>query len=126
MWITKKLTAKEVPTKSSTATVLQPKHNDTAIASNEIRNAPLYAPYGISYIPKRGEQALLIPFEDGYICVGTLCEAKDIKEGELCLYSAGGAKIHLKANGDIILNGVRIDKYGNITALSLREGMTAE
>ncbi len=59
-------------------------------------------PYGVSSRAAGGRQAVML---DGY-CAGVLSgEDSKLSEGEVRLYSAGGAEILLKNNGDVVING---------------------
>ncbi len=69
---------------------------------------------GVVYLPADGEQVLLLPFEDGYVCVGALCRTEGLAAGELVLKSAGGACIRLQNNGEVVINSLRITPDGEI------------
>ena len=72
----------------------------------EYRSIPVLAPYGIAYIAPVGERSLVLPTEDGSVCVGVVAPAApDLQAGELMLYSAGGASIVLKNDGRVLING---------------------
>lgn len=59
-------------------------------------------PYGFSSLAEQGAKAVLI---DGY-CAGVSAQPDgSLEEGEVRLYSAGGAEILLKRNGDVVING---------------------
>ncbi len=75
---------------------------------------PLFAPAGVVYLPAEGEQVLLLPFEDGYICVGALCRTEGLAAGELVLKSAGGACIRLQNNGEVVINSLRVTPDGQL------------
>ncbi len=76
---------------------------------------PLFAPCGISFLPAEGERLLLVPFEDYYVCVGALAKTEGLRAGELTLTSAGGARIHLKNSGEVVINGLTVTADGRIT-----------
>ncbi len=75
---------------------------------------PLVAPAGICCAPAEGEQLLLLPYGDYYVCVGALVDCDGIAPGELKLKSAGGAVVHLKNNGDICINSLTVTKGGQL------------
>lgn len=59
-------------------------------------------PYGVSSRAQEGREALML---DGY-CTGVVAAADNtLAPGEVRLYSAGGAEIYLKNNGDVVING---------------------
>lgn len=68
---------------------------------------------GMDYLPKVGDKVFIMPFEDNYCCVGLITASTDIKSGEKRLESGGGY-IHIKNNGDVVINGVVITKSGII------------
>ncbi|MEG1179135.1 MAG: hypothetical protein RSD42_01850 [Oscillospiraceae bacterium] len=113
MWITKQLTQRENSTAATSAQVTLSDSNEVCTAgSSENRYVSVYAPYGIETRPPIGAQVLLLESEDGIACAGVLCHAQQIQEGEIRLFSKGGASIVLKNSGDITLNGVTIPKQG--------------
>ncbi|MEG0018328.1 MAG: hypothetical protein RSB36_03990 [Hydrogenoanaerobacterium sp.] len=76
---------------------------------------PLFLPTGICALPKEGDEALLLPLDGGAVCIATLCPPKaaaGLLNGELRLYSQGGAEITLKNNGDVVINGLTIKPNG--------------
>ena len=85
-----------------------------AVSTAEHRDLPVFAPPGIQSCPTEGDRALLIPAGGKNICAGVLSNAREIAAGELRLFSAGGASITLKNNGDIELNGITITKNGEL------------
>ena len=50
------------------------------------------------------------------VCAGVLADTSGLEAGELKLYSAVGARIVLKSNGDAEINGVRIGADGTVYA----------
>lgn len=59
-------------------------------------------PYGFASSPEEGRQAVML----GGYCAGLAsAPARDLEEGEVRLYSAGGAEILLRNNGQVVVNG---------------------
>ena len=103
MWISKKMiSAGQKKTLAEVATITGEK---TAQGSGEYRGLPMAAPWGIAYLPPNSTEAVLVESNIGNACVGVLAEEKEIEPGELMLFSAGGAYIHLKNSGEIVING---------------------
>ena len=73
------------------------------VTGESVHVAPeLLLPYGFSSAPPSGHQAVLV----GGMCAGvTAVRDSRLEEGEVCLYSAGGAEILLKNDGTVIING---------------------
>ena len=78
-----------------------------ASAANGIGQFALVAPSGIVCIPSKDEDAVVIPTDSGQMCIGVRIPSNsfNIEAGEMVLYSAGGAKIYLKNDGKVIING---------------------
>jgi hypothetical protein len=72
---------------------------------NDYRALPFAGPWGIAYLPPNAAQAVIVSTSAGDACIGALASDKGIKPGELYLYSAGGAEIYLKNNGEVEING---------------------
>lgn len=85
-----------------------------AVGAAEQRGIPVFAPRGIAYRPCVGDNLLLLPADGTTVCAGVLSATDGLLPGELRLCSPGGAVIRLLADGDILLNGVRITKKGEI------------
>ncbi len=102
----------------SQATVAQVSYSGSlgfgALAAAEDRGVPVFAPRGISYRPREGDRLLLVRADGADVCAGCLSAQDAVAEGELALYSAGGARIHLKSDGNVTINGLTITKEGRI------------
>ena len=75
----------------------------------EYRDVPMIAPFGIAYNPPLNSEAVVLPTDKGNVCPGVICSNKNLKPGELMLYSSGGASIVLKDNGDVLINGKKVE-----------------
>lgn len=74
----------------------------TVQGESEYRCPETLFPYGLESRAAQGGKAVML---DGY-CAGISTVAdSSIAEGEVRLYSSGGAEIWLKNNGDVIING---------------------
>lgn len=78
------------------------------------RNIDAYSPYGYSAIPPINEEVMMLPSTDGVVMLGALMKSSDLDSGEIKISSLGGAKIILKNDGTISLNGLIISKKGEI------------
>lgn len=87
-----------------------------AVWDRERRGMPVFSPRGINYRPCEGDNILLMPVENSDVCVGVLCNSAGLASGELSLSSSGGANIHLKNDGSIVLNGLVITRDGKLQA----------
>lgn len=69
---------------------------------SEYRSPEQLFPYGFSSLAAQGEKAVML---DG-LCAGTSAlPDPSLEEGEVRLYSAGGAEILLKSSGEVVING---------------------
>ena len=79
-------------------------------SSLEHRDMPVIAPYGIAYNPPVGEASVVLPLVSEQACLGVVAQDKNLEEGELMLYSKGGASIVLKNDGSVVINGKVFEK----------------
>ena len=56
-------------------------------------------------IPPTGQKAVVLPLDDGEVGLGVISSNAELEEGELMLYSKGGASIILKNSGKVLING---------------------
>lgn len=73
----------------------------------EYREVPLIAPFGIRWNPPSGASVQLVKnwsMGTNIVAVGTIVD-EEIEPGEVELYSIGGAKVQLKNDGSVIING---------------------
>jgi phage gp45-like len=68
-------------------------------------NIPVVSPYGIATVPPKGERVVVLPTGNTAVCLGTPQKNNNLEEGELMLFSSGGASIVLKNNGKVFING---------------------
>ena len=79
-------------------------------ASDDFHSLPIVAPYGIAYVPPVGTMSLVTPCESGHACLGVVAAPPETLEaGELMLYSSGGARIVLKNDGRVLINGRAVE-----------------
>ena len=68
----------------------------------EFRTPEMLFPYGFSSTAASGKQAVML---DRYCAGVTAAPDAGLQEGEVRLYSAGGAEILLKRSGEVVING---------------------
>ena len=73
---------------------------------DNVENAAQLIPYGVMSVPPKGSNAVVIPFGDSVAvsCIGEVCTF-ELQEGEIGLFSLGGASLILKNDGSVIING---------------------
>lgn len=77
-----------------------------AECGSERRALLVASPGGVAWLPRVGEEALLIRCGGEEAVVGTVAAAPaGLQPGEVCVYSAGGASILLKNDGRVLITG---------------------
>lgn len=100
MWLTKQLAAD-----SGTQLTSGPVAGGdelTVQAESEYRSPETIFPYGFKSVAAQGEKAVML---NGYCAGVSFLPDGSLKEGEVRLYSSGGAEILLKADGTVVING---------------------
>lgn len=77
----------------------------TVQAVGQYSNIPIASPWGITYLPPKGTKVLVLESPEMILCTGAVMDPAGLAAGELMLTSAGGACIHLKNNGEVVING---------------------
>ncbi len=103
MWISQQIIAAQK--RQPTAELAEVTGSSVMQGANEYRGVPLSAPWGIAYMPPNTAQAVVVGTNAGNACIGTLTENRGLAPGELMLFSAGGACVYLKNNGEVDING---------------------
>lgn len=87
---------------------------DAGASVNE-RGIESYSPYGYFANIPAGEEIILIPSNDGQVALGVKSTGNDAKCGEIKIISQGGACIHLKNDGSVVINGgFTVDSEGRV------------
>lgn len=86
-------------------------NTSSTVSSNGVLN---YSPYGYSFSAPTGEEVLLINSSLGTVGAGTKMKNQNLSSGEISISSIGGAKIVLKNDGTVNINGIVITKDGRL------------
>lgn len=86
-------------------------NTSSTVSSNGVLN---YSPYGYSFSAPTGEEVLLINSSLGTVGAGTKMKNQNLSSGEVSISSIGGAKIVLKNDGTVNINGIVITKDGRL------------
>lgn len=103
MWISQQMIAAQ--RERAAADAARVTGSNSAQGVNDYRGLQFAGPWGIAYQPPNAAQAVVVSTSAGDACIGTFAQDRGIGPGELLLYSAGGAEIYLKNNGEIEING---------------------
>ncbi|MCH5297366.1 MAG: phage baseplate assembly protein [Ruminococcus sp.] len=107
MWLTGYITKNSMSTKNAVkGNVSNAKSNRISVESScEHKQIRTCTPYGMVSVPPVGESAVVLPLEDGELSLGVIAKSHNLAEGEVMLFSKGGASIVLKNNGKVLING---------------------
>ena len=111
MWISRYVTGHSFPSDSpSVGEVRSAGTKVTVSAATDHLGVECAAPYGIAYVPPIGARSLILPTDSGDVYLGVIgAPAEPLEQGELMLYSAGGASIVLKNDGRVLINGRAVE-----------------
>lgn len=110
MWISKQMNRKLQQKSAERAKVTLADTDVTEMTGNfQRRDAVVYTPYGYSAKIPYGENVLIVPTGAVSACTGSEDRAEGLDYGEVKLTSKGGAVIHLRNDGSIVLNGQVIE-----------------
>lgn len=107
MWLMSYITKNSLPSPNAVkGSVNKNDSNGTAITSSgEHKNLKQCLPYGLVSVAPTGQRAVVLPLDDGEVGLGVIAESTELEEGELMLYSKGGASVVLKNSGKVLING---------------------
>ena len=107
MWISGYVTGNSFPGAGPTVGEVRSAGAKVSVsAAAEHTGIPTAAPYGIAYVPPIGARSLVLPSDSGSVYLGVIeTPVSGLEQGELMLYSAGGASIVLKNDGRVLING---------------------
>lgn len=111
MWINEYMTGNSFGAQTAAAGEIRSATNGNVGVSStrDYGSLPLIAPAGIAYVPVIGASTMVMDAAGGTVCLGVIAPPPDnLEPGELMLYSAGGAKIVLKNNGKVLINGKEV------------------
>ena len=101
MWLTKQ-GRQSVGTKLHRGKVSDEGHGMKVQGDSEYTSPELLFPYGYVSAAEDGQRAVML---DG-VCAGIAAVAdSQLSQGEVRLYSSGGAEILLKNSGEVVING---------------------
>ena len=109
MWLAKKLKEQSAADVARTGTVAVGGTDPRVVAGQEYLAARGVFPYGLRAALPQNSRAVVW----NGLCLGvTDPEGVPLEEGEMCLYSKGGASIVLKNTGEVVINGQVFAKEG--------------
>ena len=115
MWLSKQISKNESAIHADVAklTISDGSQRETS-GSATARNVTFYAPYGYCYCAPTGAEMLVLPSASGQSAIGARMPLVSLERGEVMITSLGGAKIVLKNDGSVVINGLVIDSKGVI------------
>ena len=100
MWLTQQLHKAE--SVRLTSGEVQGGEEFSVQAESEYRSPEQLFPYGFSSMAETGKKAVML---NGFCAGVSAVPDLSLDEGEVRLYSAGGAEILLRNNGNVVING---------------------
>lgn len=107
MWLLSYITKNSIANPSAVKGNINKNDKDgTAVSSSgEHKRLKTCFPYGLVSVSPTGQKAVVLPLDDGEVGLGVITANAELEEGEVMLYSKGGASIILKNSGKVIING---------------------
>ena len=92
------------------------------IGESSAKEIPYVFPFGFCSKPKKDKELIFLKNAQD-LCLGTVFkEDMDIKKGEVKIYNDFGAFIKLLSDGSVNINGLIINKDGNVVTSIVRNG----
>lgn len=107
MWLMSYITKNSITSPNAVKGNVKKNSNDgiAVTSSGEHKRLKTCLPYGVVSIPPTGERAVVLPLDDGEVSLGVIAKNMGLEDGEVMLYSKGGASIILKNDGNVVING---------------------
>lgn len=107
MWLTGYITKNSMGTKNAVRGNVSSSDNSRISVESSCEHKQIKAcvPYGMASVPPVGESAVVLPLDDGELSLGVIAKSHNLSEGEVMLFSKGGASIVLKNDGRVLING---------------------
>lgn len=114
MWLNKRLKKENTDMSVHSASVLGASENGLHInGRSQSTNTAQLMPFGVFSVPPNGQNAVVADIASRKLCLGvegSPPEGVSLEAGEVLLYSLGGAYIHLKNNGTVVIKGTVIEE----------------
>ncbi|MCM1114356.1 MAG: hypothetical protein NC397_02545 [Clostridium sp.] len=115
MWISEHIVKESSsPIIQTGKSTLNANGNVEAVSTGVQRNLQIYSPYGYSASLPANVDILLADSGDAQVGIGVLQNSTSLNTGEIKITASSGAYIHLKSDGSVVINGLRINKNGVI------------
>lgn len=115
MWISEQISKAGERTENQTGKSTLNSNGSVEITSTGVcRDVELYTPYGYSFSLPTGENVLLTRCDGAQAGLGVKLNCEDLVTGEIKITASSGAYIHLKDDGSVVINGLKINKNGVI------------
>lgn len=115
MWLSRQtLNVNSAPSIENATVTLNNDGKLEAVSSSAGRSVKVYAPYGYSFSLPKGSRLLMTRTGGEQVSFASEMENTTQEEGEIKIASAFGNYIHLKKDGSVIINGLKINSKGEI------------
>jgi len=115
MWISRQtVKSSELPLIQTGKVTMSNKNGIEAVSSSPQRNIDIYSPYGYSYALPSGGNMMIAKCDGRSAATGVLMNSSELKTGEIKITSASGGYIFLRNDGSVVINGLVINKNGEM------------
>lgn len=114
MWISRQFGKAEQPIVETGKVTLNSNGELEAVSTGVQRDFSVFSPFGYCFSLPQGEDMLLIESSGEQASLGVVMKNENLQTGEVKITSSGGAYIHLRNDGTVVINGVEISKEGVI------------
>ncbi len=115
MWISEQISKGQPQTENQTGKSTLNSNGSVEITSTGVcRDVELYSPYGYSFSLPVGQNVLLTRCDGAQAGLGVALSSNALAQGEIKITALSGAYIHLKQDGSVVINGLKINKNGVI------------
>lgn len=115
MWISRRISRSDTePAVQTGKSTLNSNGSIEAVSTGMERDIEIYSPYGYMFSLPPGTDLLLTKYAGTQAGIGTLMRGGELKPGEIKIFSPSGAYVQLCSDGSVVINGLTINKNGEI------------
>lgn len=115
MWISRQMSKRmDEPSAQTGKSTLNSNGCVEVVSTGVNRDVELFSPYGYFFSLPPGENVLLSKCDGQQVGLGVRLDKCNVKTGEIKIISQSGAYIHLKQDGSVVINGLKITKNGEM------------
>lgn len=118
MWISEQLAQEKTPgeTAQTARVALSGIQDNGGVSAGSDRGVELCAPYGYTFSLPAGKSLILTNCDAKQTAIGVAMQQRNLSAGEIKIESESGGYIYLADNGSVVINGLEINRYGEIVS----------